>query len=52
MAPDVISKTGRFSILFIYCIAIALSAYAVTKIKTYFSLELFITDEFVQYDFV
>ena len=52
IAPEVISKTGRCSILFIYVMAIILSVYGVTKIKSLFSMELFVTPEFVQYDFI
>lgn len=52
IAPEVISKTGKCSIIFIYIMAIILSIYGITKVKSLFSMELYVTPEFVQYDFI
>ena len=52
VAPEVMTKTGKTVILFFYTLIILLCANGVTQIKTYFSMDLFVTEEFTSFDYI
>lgn len=52
IAPEVLSKTGKSAIIFIYIIMIIVSANGVSKIKTLFNMDLFVTEDFSSFDYI
>lgn len=51
VAPEFISKTGKASVIFIYCILTLVCIHGCLSLKTYFSLDLYITPEWPNYNY-
>ena len=45
VAPELLSKTGKVSVLFIYLIWTAVSIYGLMNVKVEFSFDYFVTDK-------
>ena len=52
IAPEVISKPGKISILFFYALLIIACANGASKIKTYFSMDLYVTEDFSSFEYL
>lgn len=51
VAPEFISLHGKTSVLFIYCLLTVISIYGCSQMKTYFSLDVYLTPEWPSYDY-
>ena len=52
VAPEILSRAGKISILFIYALLISICAYGANAMKTLFSFDLYVTPDFSSYDYI
>jgi len=52
IAPEVVSRTGKVSIIFLYLVFTAVCVHGFISIRTLFTFDLFVSDDFRNFGYV